>query len=70
MANSGKDVPTATMVKPINDSLTPSQSAKLTALSTTSLPPITKATKPRTIKIIDLTKLISLTFIASVFAPS
>ena len=44
--NSGKEVPIATTVKPINNSDMPNKRAMITPLSTNNLPPKTKPTNP------------------------
>ena len=53
VANSGSEVPPATMVKPMTASLTPSPRAMPLAPLTNPLPPSTKAARPPTIKRVD-----------------
>ena len=47
VTSSGKDVPKATMVSPINLWLTPSEMAMFVAASTAKLLPLIKPTRPR-----------------------
>lgn len=53
VANSGNDVPTATIVKPINASLTQSALANTTAPSTIHFPPITNPINPTTMRKVE-----------------
>ncbi|OQC34185.1 MAG: hypothetical protein BWX65_00541 [Bacteroidetes bacterium ADurb.Bin057] len=60
VANSGSDVPNATIVTPITDSLTFHAMAIFTALSTIRLPPIINPAKPTNISTSDTQSFIGL----------
>ena len=53
VASSGRDVPSATTVTPMTDSLIPQDFAIVTALFTISSPPTTRPAKPIIISNID-----------------